>query len=653
MNDSATQPRRGSDDDAPRRLRIAAILGRHESQFFGRVSSAISATAAARSADVVFLSHANVADDPARPLEICLELGVDGIVLVPRESMLPHVVAMIDRLPPIVTRGTPDHPLIDTYATDFSGVGAEVARHFHDTGRTRLALIGNRNEAPGTGRTEGYLTTAARLGIPVRDHRVVFGLPNADHGRLLLHELFAGPSPAPDAVFCYNDYVALGALSALRQLNLSVPEDVAVVGCDNIDESAIVEPPLTTVSLAPDDIGHQLTTILLNRIIHGGRPQQRLAANHALLTRESSDVRISRARSEFDRNGWMVSGLAHDMNNGLAVVRGRLDIMLRDDPDSRPLLAMTAAVDRMAGLINRIDYRPESSAPPVVHLNASLHRTVVALGQQLGARLLYQPATDECWAAIRPALLDNVVHNLILNAKRAGADTIRLWLAPVDPDEVELPTEHRRFVGLHVSDDGPGIPPELRPHIFEPFVTRSSGGTGLGLPMARDLITASGGEMILDRDRPHGGAHFILCLRRATAPGDGNGESTDVADDDRLGPPSAVVVGTSPGHRDLAAALVERGWSITVHDVNSALDHIVAERPASVLLPVDTEPDRAAALESSIRLQSPNTVIFYTAPDRAEIGVADRPEVPAPYPVGSREAELLDQVMRQTITTVD
>ncbi len=95
--------------------------------------------------------------------------------------------------------------------------------------------------------------------------------------------------PPPDAVFCFNDLVALGALKTLYEMGRRVPEDVAVIGFDGIDEALYATPSLSTVTVNIEDIAHTAVSLLMDRI-QGNRtgPPIRVQLPFNLLARGST-----------------------------------------------------------------------------------------------------------------------------------------------------------------------------------------------------------------------------------------------------------------------------------------------------------------------------------------------------------------------------
>ena len=164
---------------------------------------------------------------------------------------------------------------------------ADAVRHLYGHGRRRIALLnGPERTAPGSTRKLGYLDALRASGLP-RDESL---LEVADDFSIGAGAVAAGQLLArakPDAIFCANDLLALGALSALRAAGRSVPGDVAVVGMDNTSLSEVTSPPLTSVDLGSGDRARLAAELLLARIEHPTRRQRSIDVDPRLVVRES------------------------------------------------------------------------------------------------------------------------------------------------------------------------------------------------------------------------------------------------------------------------------------------------------------------------------------------------------------------------------
>ncbi|MBN1886407.1 MAG: LacI family DNA-binding transcriptional regulator [Thermoflexales bacterium] len=160
----------------------------------------------------------------------------------------------LDNLPPIVFLSMAPRPGLPVATVD-NRLGARLAtQHLIDLGRKRIGLItGPLDWWEARERHEGWAETSLEAGLPVSPASIVEGDWSAASGERGLRELLAQQAEL-DAVFVSNDQMALGVLRAAQKLGRRVPQDLAVVGFDDIPESGFFCPPLTTVHQSLTDI---------------------------------------------------------------------------------------------------------------------------------------------------------------------------------------------------------------------------------------------------------------------------------------------------------------------------------------------------------------------------------------------------------------
>jgi len=185
-----------------------------------------------------------------------------------------------------VHHGTMDHVGIDNVAAAQTAVA-----HLAGLGHTRIAAIGEQRHRRGETarlRLQGYRAGLENAGLPF-DPALV--MPAASYhradGAAAMTELLALGHP-PDAVFCFNDMLAIGALRTLRDRGVRVPEDVAVVGFDDIEESSYSAPGLTTIRPDKARIASTSIALLAARLDGGGGPSRDVTERFDLVVRRST-----------------------------------------------------------------------------------------------------------------------------------------------------------------------------------------------------------------------------------------------------------------------------------------------------------------------------------------------------------------------------
>ncbi|NUR60589.1 MAG: LacI family DNA-binding transcriptional regulator [Catenulispora sp.] len=195
---------------------------------------------------------------------------VDGVFLMSLHEGDPLPRILYDSGLPVVQMARPLGDVKLPYVDVDNVHGARLAvRHLVAIGRHRIATIaGPRDMVAGVDRLDGFRQEliAARMA----DHRVAFGDFSQSSGEQAMLALLAD-HPDLDAVFCASDLMAAGALRALRRHERRVPEDVAVVGYDDLDVALLTEPPLSSVSQPVEAMAATMVDMLLSRI--AGRPK--------------------------------------------------------------------------------------------------------------------------------------------------------------------------------------------------------------------------------------------------------------------------------------------------------------------------------------------------------------------------------------------
>ena len=194
-----------------------------------------------------------------------MDRGVDGIVFASGETASSVDLGPAERTTPIICIGSElDHPRSDTVSPDDEAGSHEAAAFLADRKYERIAMI----QGPlqyGAQRTAGFRSAMQTAGREVTADLLVRGDWTRRGGYAAMHQLMALPE-RPDAVFCANDLMAIGALDVAHELGLVVPDDIAVIGFDDVDAATIVTPQLTTVRNPAYEAGRTAGDLLLSRM---------------------------------------------------------------------------------------------------------------------------------------------------------------------------------------------------------------------------------------------------------------------------------------------------------------------------------------------------------------------------------------------------
>ncbi|MBZ0302418.1 MAG: substrate-binding domain-containing protein, partial [Anaerolineae bacterium] len=159
--------------------------------------------------------------------------------------------------------------------------------HLIEKGHRRIGMLAG-HEGPTHFRVSGYRTALEKHGIPVVPELIQAGDFNEQGGYQAMRALLSRPSH-PTAIFAANDLMAMGAYLAIKEIGLQIPQDVAVVGFDNIPTSKLVSPPLTSIDQFQHEVGQRAAGMLFERLngfaLAHGRSEQR---PHRLIIRDSA-----------------------------------------------------------------------------------------------------------------------------------------------------------------------------------------------------------------------------------------------------------------------------------------------------------------------------------------------------------------------------
>jgi two-component system, NtrC family, nitrogen regulation sensor histidine kinase GlnL len=308
-----------------------------------------------------------------------------------------------------------------------------------------------------------------------------------------------------------------------------------LIGTRLIDRIGPIDPRVDSRLTASED-----ALVARDLVIRLGPIDQRINLTASPLANYPGWRVITLSQIGHDENAYPASGaamlgapavLAHEIKNPLAAIRGAGQLVARKLPPEDQKLArmITDEVDRIARLIDRMQQLGSTRTGPVDACNPhEAIRAAVATMRAAGAERGAFEIREEFDPSLPPVLangdaLEQVLINLISNARDAAVSsgtaasiTVQTrfvsglaFSAIRNGRAVSLPIE------ITISDNGPGIDPALRDHVFEPFVSSKPSGQGLGLSLVRKLVRDMNGNVSHDRDARAGLTHFRLHLPQA------------------------------------------------------------------------------------------------------------------------------------------
>lgn len=256
--------------------------------YFARVARG--AHAALADADVALvLGLAGDEQERERIIDLAA-LRLDGLLVVHGHGDTELVSAIVAAGVPAVFAGRTVHAgWTDLWWVDSDNVdgAATAVEHLIASGRSRIATIsGPPDMVATTDRLAGWRSALERAGLPAEGSLVEVGDFGTESGYDAMRRLLAS-RPDVDAVFAGNDLMALGAMQAIVESGRKVPDDVAIVGFDDIPAAATAQPPLTTVAQQIDRMGRRMAELMLMQLAGRGEAQQDVLETH-LVVRASS-----------------------------------------------------------------------------------------------------------------------------------------------------------------------------------------------------------------------------------------------------------------------------------------------------------------------------------------------------------------------------
>jgi signal transduction histidine kinase len=254
-----------------------------------------------------------------------------------------------------------------------------------------------------------------------------------------------------------------------------------------------------------------------------GKPYQYVSIRSDITERKRLEAELVRA-AQLSLIGELAANLAHEIKNPLAGIQGAVDILIRrredGDPERTVLEGVRREIGRIDGTVRALLERARpralqvarASLTEVVNHAVQLARDQTALSNasRRNVRVEFDPPGEPFILPLDAAQVEDAVLNLVLNAVEAveaeGRVAVRIYRRAAGGAGGT-----RDEVVVEVEDDGRGISEQELQHIFNPFYTTTSGGTGLGLPAARRIARAHGGQIDV-RSTPGEGSTFTLRL---------------------------------------------------------------------------------------------------------------------------------------------
>jgi LacI family transcriptional regulator len=230
--------------------------------------------------------------------------GVGGVVAMGFDGSHPEMRKLIAAgIPCIAVDSDLGGPRSGFVTSENRQGAAEAVRHLHELGHERIATIaGPLGTRPGAERLAGYREAVAELGLDPSDEYVIEGDFYDESGYAAAKQLLGLENP-PTAIFAASDLMAAGTLRAAHELRVTVPDDLAVVGFDDIALAGLIQPPLTTVRQDMEGLGRVAAEGLIRMIEDAAAPPAQVYVPTWLVVRTSSGANDASREKTHDIDG--------------------------------------------------------------------------------------------------------------------------------------------------------------------------------------------------------------------------------------------------------------------------------------------------------------------------------------------------------------
>ncbi len=271
---------------------IASIIPDITNPFYPAFQRGIQSVTNQKNYDLIIYDTDEKEENEKRSLMSLERAGVDGAIVSLFHHGVEHLRPLIEQgIPVVYWRGRPLEKdlIIDLIFVDNVAMAKTAVSYLIGKGHTRIGMIaGLEDTPPRQDRIRGFCEALKEHNLPLDEILIQDGDFTETGGYQGMKKLLS-LKPRPTAVFAANDLMALGAMLSIREAKLRIPEDIALVGLDDIPAAKLVHPPLTTISQMQEDIGRTAAEMIFERIEGTAPDESRLVEMpYKLIVRESA-----------------------------------------------------------------------------------------------------------------------------------------------------------------------------------------------------------------------------------------------------------------------------------------------------------------------------------------------------------------------------
>ncbi|MDU5747982.1 MAG: HTH-type transcriptional repressor PurR [Haemophilus parainfluenzae] len=270
---------------------IGMIVTTSESPYFAEIIHAVEDHCYRQGYSLFLCNTQNDPEKIKNHVEMLTKKRVDGLLVMCSEYTQHSldVLSGFSSVPMVVMDWGPNADTDIIEDNSFNG-GYIATKHLIDCGHKAIGLIaGELDKTTARTRYEGFVKAMNEANLPIHENWIMEGFFEPEDGYECMNKILVQDN-LPTAVFCCNDVMALGAISAITEKGLRVPDDISIIGYDNIHSSRFYAPPLTTIHQSKSRLGAQAVNLLFERIANkdnDSHEKHRIAIHPELVLRKS------------------------------------------------------------------------------------------------------------------------------------------------------------------------------------------------------------------------------------------------------------------------------------------------------------------------------------------------------------------------------
>lgn len=266
---------------------IGLIVSDIRNPFFTSISRAVEDTAYEQGFSVFLCNTDEDQEKETIYLHLMEDANVAGVIFSPTRKTAANFAALEIKRPTVVIDRSISNGDADMVLLDNVDAAYRLTKHLLENGYQRIAALCGEASTTGRERHAGYVQALQEYGIAPIAALTKYMQPKIETGYAATLHMLAMPEP-PDVIFATNSVIASGALQAIRERELRIPDDIALVTFDETTWASLVQPAMTLIAQPTYEIGQTATELLLKRIADPTRPTRRVLLKGQLLVRGSS-----------------------------------------------------------------------------------------------------------------------------------------------------------------------------------------------------------------------------------------------------------------------------------------------------------------------------------------------------------------------------